>query len=183
MTVLTAVHNTAQEQSFHQTIIADQKFQNWWKYCVIINHNIPTSCTVNRSQLIWACGWQSYVDHKRPYDQLHIQHMQTNRDTDCQWIYIDQCVFVEWWVWSLFEIVGLQDIATVAIAQKPTLIELHRPICSISNSKWTVTDEWYGFIQIKHFCTDYNDSWDLHTITLSQLCNISVWCSCFSSRQ
>jgi len=57
----------------------------------------------------------------------------TDRDTDGDWVNVDESVFVERWVRRLLEIVRLEHVAAVTIAQEPALIQLHRPICSHSN--------------------------------------------------
>jgi len=54
----------------------------------------------------------------------------TDRNTDGNWINIDQRVFVEGRVRSLFEILWLKNVAAVTITQEPALIQLHRPICT-----------------------------------------------------
>ena len=46
----------------------------------------------------------------------------TNRDTDGKWVHIDKRVFVKRRVRHLLQVVRLQDITTMTVAQEPALV-------------------------------------------------------------
>ena len=54
----------------------------------------------------------------------------TYRDGDGDGVDTTDGMFVKWIVTGLFEVFRLKNVATATVCHEPTLVELHRPICT-----------------------------------------------------
>jgi len=88
----------------------------------------------NPSTEFWRCRRRRYKHVQFLYSRQSTGRQPTDHDTDGDGIDVDQCVFVERRIQRLLEIVWLENVATVTVVQEPALIQLHRPICSSSNT-------------------------------------------------